>query len=530
MGIYLNPGNLSFQESIDSEIYVDKTGLLVYLNQMIGTRQKNICISRPRRFGKSMAAEMLSAYYSCGCDSKQLFDGLSVSKAVSFEKYLNKYNVLFFNIQDFVSRAENMTKVIPYLQKMVIRELQETYGEYFDENETHLAIVLEQLFAKTGMDFVFIVDEWDCIFREKKSNADLQKEYLDFLRTLLKDKPYVRLAYMTGILPIKKYGTHSALNMFEEYSMTNADMVAEYVGFTEAEVLELCKRYDMDFTEVQRWYDGYLFDGNLHIYNPKSVVDAMRRRKLSSYWTQTETYEALKVYIDMNHDGLRDAVTLMLGGGRCKINTRTFQNDMTTFKSRDDVLTLLIHLGYLAYDERKQEVFIPNQEIEGEYANAVEGAGWKNVIHAIAASEELLEATLRLDCEMVAKGIEAVHMDNISIISYNNENSLSCVISLAYYSARNYYCLKREMPAGRGFADIVFVPRKEWAADRPALLVELKWNSSAESAIRQIKRTGYVEALKEYEGDILLVGINYDKSNKRHECVIEQYKLKKEYI
>ena len=211
---------------------------------------------------------------------------------------------------------------------------------------------------------------------------------------------------MTGILPIKKYGTHSALNMFEEYSMTNADMVAEYVGFTEAEVLELCNRYDMDFTEVQRWYDGYLFDGNLHIYNPKSVVDAMRRRKLSSYWTQTETYEALKVYIDMNHDGLRDAVTLMLGGGRCKINTRTFQNDMTTFKSRDDVLTLLIHLGYLAYDERKQEVFIPNQEIEGEYANAVEGAGWKNVIHAIAASEELLEATLRLDCEMVAKGIK----------------------------------------------------------------------------------------------------------------------------
>lgn len=523
MGIYLNPGNFSFIESLRSEIYVDKTGLLAYLNRIIGTKQKNICVSRPRRFGKSMAAEMLSAYYSWGYDSKELFNGLEIEKAASFEEHLNKYNVLFLNIQDFLSRAEDISNVIPYLQRTVIKELKEVYGEYFDEDETRLAMVLEQIFTKTEMGFVFIVDEWDCIFREKRGNVDLQTEYLDFLRTLLKDKPYVRLAYMTGILPIKKYGTHSALNMFEEYSMTNPDMLAEYVGFTEAEVVELCGRYGMDFSEVQRWYDGYLFDG-LHIYNPKSVVDAMRRRKLNSYWTQTETYEALKVYIEMNYDGLKDAVTLMLGGGRCRINTRTFQNDMTTFKSKDDVLTLLIHLGYLAYDERKREVFIPNQEIENEYANAVEGAGWGNVIEAIAASEELLEATLRMDYKAVAEGIEAVHMENTSILSYNNENSLSCVISLAYYCARNYYCLKREMPAGKGFADIVFVPRKESAADKPALLVELKWDSSAESAIKQIKRGGYVKALEGYEGDVLLVGINYDKGSKEHECLMEMYR------
>lgn len=524
MGVYLNPGNAAFCESLKSEIYVDKTGFLAYLNQVIGTEQKNVCVSRPRRFGKSMAAKMLSAYYSCGCDSKELFCGLEIGKTVSFEEHLNKYNVFFLNVQDFLSRAGDMRDVVSCIQKTLIGELKAVYGQYMDEEREHLAAVLEQLFARTGMGFIFIVDEWDCIFREKKNNEDLQASYLDFLRTLFKDKPYIRLAYMTGILPIKKYGTHSALNMFEEYSMTNPDMAAEYVGFTEKEVRALCKRYHMDFSELQRWYDGYLYDGGLHIYNPKSVVDAMRRRKLNSYWTQTETYEALKAYIELNYDGLRDAVILMLGGERCKINTRTFQNDMTTFKSKDDVLTLLIHLGYLAYDERTKEVFIPNQEIESEYMNAVEGAGWKNVVEAVAASEELLKATWRMDHQAVARGVEEVHTDNTSVLSYNNENSLSCVISLAYYSARNYYCLKREMPAGKGFADIIFYPRKEYAADKPALLVELKWDMSAESAIEQIKRNGYIQALKEYDGDMLLVGINYNKSDKRHECFIERYK------
>lgn len=523
MGVYLNPGNDLFRESLKSEIYVDKTGFLAYLNRVIGTEQKNICVSRPRRFGKSMAAKMLSAYYSCGCDSRELFEGLAIGKEDSFEEHLNQYNVFFLNVQDFLSRAENDASVVPCMQRTLTRELKEVYGKDIDEGE-HLATVLEQLFVKNGMGFIFIIDEWDCIFREKKGNEALQTVYLDFLRTLFKDKPYIRLAYMTGILPIKKYGTHSALNMFEEYSMASPDLAAEYVGFTEEEVIGLCGRYRMDFSEVKRWYDGYLYEGGLHIYNPKSVVDAMRRRKLNSYWTQTETYEALKAYIDMNYDGLKDAVILMLGGGRCKINIRTFQNDMTTFKSKDDVLALLIHLGYLAYDERTREVFIPNQEIESEYMNAVEGAGWKNVMEAVAASDELLRATLQMDHEAVAKGIEEVHMENISLLSYNNENSLSCVISLAYYSARNYYCLKREMPAGKGFADIVFYPRKEYAADKPALIVELKWDLSAESAIGQIKQKGYVQALEGYEGDVLLVGINYNKSDKAHECMIERYK------
>ncbi len=526
MGIYLNPGNLPFTESLRSEIYIDKTGLLSYTNKVLGTEQKNICISRPRRFGKSMAAKMLSAYYSCGCNSRELFNGMAIAGDSSYEKHLNKYNVLFLNMQDFVSRAQDTANIIFCLQEAVIRELQAAYGKYFDDEEHHLAVVLEQIFARSEIRFIFIIDEWDCIFREKKNNEDLETKYLDFLRTLIKDKPYVQLCYMTGILPIKKYGTHSALNMFEEYSMTSPDQMAEFTGFTEAEVLGLCKKYEMEFAEVQRWYDGYLFEENVHIYNPKSVVDAMRRKKISSYWTQTETYEALRSYIDMNYDGLKDAIIFMLGGGHCKINTRTFQNDMTTFKTKDDILTLLIHLGYLAYDESRKEVFIPNREIENEYANAVEGAGWGNVIKAITESERLLEATIQKESRIVAAGIEAVHMENTSILAFNNENSLSCVISLAYYSARNYYHIVREMPAGRGFADVVFIPLRKYVNEKPALLVELKWDKSAKSAIKQIKEKGYAGALKDYSGEILLVGVNYDKEEKKYECLIESYQKK----
>ena len=256
---------------------------------------------------------------------------------------------------------------------------------------------------------VFILDEWDCVFRASHKDSEAQAVYLDFLRSLLKDKHYVKLAYMTGILPVKKYGTHSALNMFDEYSMANPGMMAPYVGFLEEEVQGLCQKYGMDFSEAKRWYDGYQFGRDIHIYNPRSIVGAMLWGRYDSYWSQTETYEALKAYINMNFDGLKDDIILMLGGIRCKADPRTFQNDMTTFQGKDDVLTLLVHLGYLAYSMEKKEVFIPNQEIEYEFATAIKGAGWDEAVKAIAASEELLEATLQKDAEAVARGLEEIH-------------------------------------------------------------------------------------------------------------------------
>ena len=520
MGIYLNPNEDGFRESVDSQIYVDKTGLLTYTNSVLATRQKFICISRPRRFGKTMAAEMLTAYYCRACESKELFQDLKISKDPSFEKYLNKYDVIFVNMQQILSSAGSAELMIAYLQKEVLCELRGVYPEFISEKETDLPSALASIYDKTRQGFVIIIDEWDCIFRENQQEHVSQTAYLDFLRNWLKDRTYVKLAYMTGILPIKKYGTHSALNMFSEFSMIDAGIVAEYVGFTEEEVVTLCRHYDMDLQEVLRWYDGYQLASGLHIFNPKSVVECMLRKRFGSYWTSTETYEALKVYIDLNYDGLKDAVVQMLGGNRCEIDPETFHNDMTTFANKDDVLTLLVHLGYLAFEFNSREVYIPNEEVRGEFLRAIKSSGWSEVIQAVEISKQLLEDTLQGREEAVAKGIDLVHTDTTSILQYNNENALSCVISLAYYSAREEYLLIREFPTGKGFADLVFLPRRH--SNKPAMIVEMKWDVSAEGAISQIKRKQYCNALQDYAGEVVLVGINYDKASKVHQCVIER--------
>ena len=522
MGIYLNPRNDGFKKSLNSEIYVDKTELLVYTNSRLDTEQMYICVSRPRRFGKSMAVKMLAAYYCRTCDSRELFQNLKIAQDESYEKHLNQYNVIELNMQDFLSYAQNMEQLIDSLQKKLLRDLKKEYESAVADLEGNLVDVLQQIYADTGEGFVFILDEWDCIFREKKNDIESQTKYLDFLRALLKDKPYVKLAYMTGILPIKKYGTHSALNMFTEFSMTEPKQLAEYVGFTEVEVKNLCETYKMDFDETKRWYDGYRIKESLHIYNPKSVVDAMLNQEFHSYWVNTETYEALKVYIEMNYDGLKDTIVQLLAGEQHTIEIRNFSNDMTTFADQDDVLTLLVHLGYLAYDVKRKEVYIPNEEIRAEFVSAIKGSGWQEVIQTIKRSQELVEKTWAMDREAVAKGIDVVHQDMTSILSYNNENALSCVISLAYYGARTEYTMIRDLPTGKGFADIVFLPHKY--SDTPAMIVELKWNQSAEGAIKQIKEKDYVKALELYTGDILLVGINYDTKTKNHQCVIEKYK------
>lgn len=520
MGKYVNPSNKGFQIARNSKIYVDKTGLIKYTNRILDSEQRFICVSRPRRFGKSMAAQMLLAYYCRAYDSSKLFHGLKIEKDDSFQYHLNQYDVLFLDMQKFLNRAKSPGNLVSYLQDVVLSEIKELYPDYVDLEESELVIALENIAEKTGKEFIFIIDEWDCVFRETQDDSNAQKRYLDFLKDLFKGQTYVKLAYMTGILPIKKYGTHSALNIFYEYSMISPKEMSEYTGFTEDEVQALCEEYHMDFSEMQKWYDGYKLKNIAHIYNPKSVVDAMLNTEFHSYWTSTETYEALKVYIDMNFDGLKDSIIEMLANGRCRINYRKFQNDMTTFKSRDDVLTLLVHLGYLAYNEETREVFIPNIEISDEFQNAVEGDGWKLIADVLLASDELLNATLRGDEAAVAKGIDNAHMENTSILSYHNENSLSCVIAIAYFSARKDYILYRELPAGKGFADIVFIPRD--SADKPAIIIELKWNESAESAIRQIKEKKYAKALESYRGEILLVGINYDKKTKKHKCIIER--------
>lgn len=520
MGVYLNPEPKRFAESIASEIFVDKSRMISYTNSVIDTEQKYICVSRPRRFGKSMAVGMLSAYYGNG-ETRDLFKGLNISNDPSFDKYRNRYQVISVNMQEFLSRSKNVEDMITLLQRKLTWELTGSFSgiNYFDKSD--LIEVMNDIYASVGSTFIILIDEWDCIFREYKDDKRGQKLYLDFLRFWLKDKSYVSLAYMTGILPIKKYGSHSALNMFTEFSMTNPKGLAEFVGFTKDEVQNLCECYDIDFTEMRTWYDGYAFQSGLSVYSPKSVVEALRWRTFDTYWNQTETYEALKVYIQMNFNGLKDAVVQMLAGGRIKINTAKFSNDMTTFSSRDDVLTLLVHLGYLAYDGAAESVFIPNKEVSMEYINAIEDIHWDEVIHAVRDSEQLLEALWRKDDQAVATGIDSVH-ESTSILQYNNENALSYTIGLAFYTAREYYMIVRELPAGKGYADICFIPRSSYA-DKPAVVIELKWDKTTEGAIRQIKEKKYTDAFGSYTGKILLAGINYNKKTKRHECKIEEY-------
>ena len=521
MGIYLNPDHTDFQEAVNSQIYVDKSELIRITNRIIRTEQKYVCISRPRRFGKSMAANMLTGYYSRGCDSHEIFAPLKISSDVTYEKHLNRYNVIRLNMTDFLARGNHVQEMLDYLCRRLLHELKKSFGDVdcFDWND--LISVLEEVFAEKQIPFVFIIDEWDCIFRVHKHDFNAQTIYLNFLRDLLKNKSYVALAYMTGILPIKKYGEHSALNMFTEVSVTDIREYAEFTGFTEEEVRALCLQYNMSFAETKRWYDGYKLRG-ISVYNPRSVVMSMTGGYFSNYWTSTETYEALKVYIEMNFDGLREKIVRMIAGDSVKINAGKFQNDMTTFNSADDVLTLLVHLGYLSYDFDLAEVRIPNSEVQQEFINSIEDGGWEPVMHAICQSEALLAATIAGDADSVAAMIEQAHQENTSILKYSDENALACVLSLAYYSAKRKYTVIRELPDGKGFADLVLIPNRE--TDAPAMIIELKHEKSAETALAQIKQKQYSDALTDFTGDVLLVGINYD-SNKKHTCIIERMTL-----
>lgn len=523
MGILLNPSNSDFNRAINSKIYIDKSELIKYTNSVINTEQRFICVSRPRRFGKSMAANMLTAYYSKGCDSRELFGEYKISQTDSFEKHLNKYNVIHINMVEYLTDNDSVEEMISELNNAILFELINEFPDvrYYDKSK--LVRSLKDIFAAKHTAFIFIIDEWDCIFRKNKFNAEAQTLYLDFLRNLLKDQSYVALAYMTGILPIKKYGEHSAINVFYEYSMTNAKPISEFTGFTENEVQGICKQYDKDYDEMKRWYDGYCLDG-LSIYNPKSVVESILRDSYSNYWTSTETYEALKEHILHNFDGLKDKITLMIAGERVSVNTAKFQNDMTSLNSADDVLTLLVHLGYLTFSATNEtgagEVWIPNSEVRQEFINSVEDGGWENLMKAIKASDKLLEATLNGDSDTVAELVERSHAENTSILQYNDENSLACAISLAYYTAQNKYIMHRELPTGKGFADLVFIPRKN--VELPAIVVELKHNKISGAAIEQIKQKNYTEKIAQYTGEILLVGINYD-DDKEHSCVIEKF-------
>lgn len=525
MGRFVNPDNSAFQVALNSKIYIDKTGLIEYTNSVLDTSDAYICNSRPRRFGKSYTANMLAAYYSKGCNSEEMFSGLDISRKSDFKTHLNQYDVIHIDIQWFLANCYNSNKIVSFLSDSVISELRDIYPDILPLGELSLPDSLSRIKDKTGQKFIIIIDEWDVLIRDEATNYYIQNEYINFLRGMFKGTEptkYVQLAYLTGILPIKKEKTQSAVNNLEEFTMLHSYELAPYIGFTENEVKMLCQKYDRDFEKVKKWYDGYLLE-NYEIYNPKAVVSVMLRGKFRSYWSETGSYEVIVPLINMNYDGLKNTIIEMLSGQNVKVNTLTFKNDPANIQSKDDVITYLIHLGYLGYNEKDETAFIPNEEIRHELINAVKSTNWSDLIHFQYESNHLLDATLSMNTQEVAEQIQKIHSEYASSIQYNDENSLSSVLTIAYLSSMQYYFKPiRELPTGKGFADFIYIPKPEYIRDYPALIVELKWNKNAKTAMEQIKNKDYPEAIKQYTGNIILVAINYDKKSKNHECIIEK--------
>lgn len=527
LGNYLNPGNSGFT-AIRNSTYVDKTGMIYLINQTIDTTEKLICISRPRRFGKSFAAKMLCAYYDRSCDSSALFDDLEIAVdqnyAASYHKYLNQYDVIYLDMTAVIGET-SLEDLIPYIKRNIICELKESYPR--TKVSEGFVPTLANTVEMSGTKFIMIIDEWDAPIREGKDNPELQHDYLEFLRALFKnsgatDKIFAAV-YITGILPVKKDGSQSAISDFKEFTMVNPRKFANYTGFTEEEVKELCTRQDCDFSMMKQWYDGYTL-GKTSIYNPNAVMEALRNQEFASYWTETSASRSLMEYISLDFDGMSKTIAKLLGGIAVPVDTNGFANDLVSFQDHNDVLTLLIHLGYLAYDKATKTVHIPNEEIRLEFAKSVRKVKHDETIRRVRESDQLIIDTVQGNADAVAAQIEKIHAEETAPLFYNNEQALRSVIKLAYFSYKDYYLKFEELPSGDGYADIVYFPKK--LSPMPALVIELKWNLAAQGAITQIRERRYPAALSGYGGDILLVGITYDKDAKntkrKHSCMIEK--------
>ena len=522
MGIYLNPGNENFKDMLRADIYVDKTMMIDVINSFIDKDNKYICISRPRRFGKTIAGNMLSSYYSKGCDSGEIFDKLKISGTAGYRDKLNKYNVIKIDMNSEYQNMLRKENLIKRLTEEIKMEMKEVFPAVNLSEDDSLAQSILRIYTATGEQFIIIIDEYDVLVREKVA-GELFNEYLGFLNGLFKSdtlRPAIALAYLTGILPIVRDKIQSKLNNFEEYTIVDSDVLAEYMGFTAREVRELCTRYEMDYEECARWYDGYSLRG-YEIYNPESVVKSMLRGSFGNYWGKTSSYEVISDRLRQNFSGMKDEVIKMLSGESVDVNVTMFLNTMDSFKTRDDVFTYLIHVGYLTYDSREKTCCIPNREVQNEWLNAIATEPeYETTDSIIKASRELLTETIRGNEEAVARALDETHIHVTSNRSYNNEDALQSAIYLAYIYALNKYTVIKEMTTGKGFADVVFIP---YVPDIPAMIIELKHNKSSESALNQIKEKRYFDSLSHYTGKLLFVGINYDEKTKLHKCRIENF-------
>lgn len=522
MGLYLNPGNDQLRQDLRSQIYIDKSMIISKMNKLFDTADRFVCLSRPRRFGKSMAGNMIAAYYSKGCDSRELFKNLKIAQDPSFESNLNNTNVIKIDLNAMYNKATDKNNLVKFFTGLVRDEFVEAFPDVGIKDDDTMPLVLERVYAKKGEKFVVIIDEYDVLVRER-ADKELFEEYLRFLNGMFKNAdlaPAIQLAYLTGILPIVRDKIQSKLNLFAEYSMLEPRNLAEFVGFTAEETEGLCKKYGMDYDECRRWYDGYSFDDVKEVFNPKSVVEAMTIRKFNSYWTQTGSFDALRLYILMNFKGIKDDVITMIGGGKVEVEIEAFLNTMTDFRNKDSVFTYLIHLGYLAYDGINRLCYIPNEEIRRQWVLSVKDEeDYAPVIEQIKASKQLIEETINCNERAVAAALDKAHQRATNPLTYNNEASFQSAIGLAYFYANLKYTVIKELPTSKGYADLALIP---YIPNIPALIIELKCSDSAGSAINQIKNKEYDDLLQHYRGDMLFVGVSYNKKSKKHTCKIEK--------
>ena len=507
-----------FKMDIASEPYVDKSLLIDKLNSFIRTRNRFICITRPRRFGKTMNATMLGAYYTQGYDAHDLFKNLKIAQTTSYEKHINKHHVFYIDFSRMPDYCDSYRTYIDSIMKTIKEDLMNIYPKLSEKSYDYLY----QMFLDTNDSFIFIMDEWNSIFYKDFMQEKDKKAYLEFLKGLLKDQPYVELAYMTGVLPIAKYSGGSELNMFKEYNFMNDRIYEDYFGFDEEEIIELTKKYTKpSFETLKKWYDGYYKSDGSSLFNPRSVSSALIDGICLNYWTETGPMNEIAEYIEHNVDAVREDIVKMVAGIPIEVELEGYGAEQLRLDSRDEILSAMVVFGFLSYHDGFLR--IPNHELMEKFQTVLKRSSMGGVADIVNNSKNVLDATIELDAKRVAQYIEEAHDREIPFLQYNNENSLSCVITLCYLYARNYYEVTREDKSGKGFVDYLFTPKKK---GYPAIILELKYNKTAQEAIDQIKRKNYVDRVRNFK-EILYVGINYSidaDEHKHHDCIIEKYK------
>ncbi len=522
MTYYLNNNNDLFFDYQNAKIFVDKSMLIKECNSLIRTPDKFMCVTRPRRFGKTLAISMLNAYYSKGANSKELFDKLNISRDPSYEEHLNKHNVLWIDMSSLFTKINVKESFVDELKRYILNDLNEKYSGQIDLSELLLEDALIKIKSCLNERFIFLIDEWDVILREQDTNTKLCDDYIMFLRSLFKSSDVsscIDLVYMTGILPIKRYSTQSTLNMFKEYNMLRSRGLESYIGFTEDEVKDLCTKYNRDFNLLKEWYGGYKLNG-VEIYNPKSVVEAVTSGELLDYWVQTSAREAVVYYMGYDNGELKDIIARLIANEHIDVNVSKFENDLTKVNSCDAALTVLIHLGYLAYDFESKKCYISNHEIRDEFINGLDDLSWKEIYNPIANSQKLYDETMKLNADFVSQIIEKNHKELASTFNKNKEDVLGVVTLISYNYARKYYHVKKEDLSILGRCDLIFVPCDNIYTP---FIIELKADDTCDNAIKQIKENEYVNSLGDYRGKVLLIGIAYNSKTLKHECKIEVY-------